>query len=72
MMAHGFLAMATSMSELAGTEAARFFDRDLSRWSSELALAFQQYLMLEEPGMLYKDWGVKPSYDIEGRNFKVT
>lgn len=65
-MAHEFLAMATSMSELAGTDVMRFFEKDLNRWSSELEFAFQQYLMLKETDMLYKDWGVKPSYDIEG------
>jgi hypothetical protein len=63
-MAHEFLAMATSMSELAGTDAMRFFEKDLSRWAWELELAFQQYIMLKETDMLYKDWGVKPTYDV--------
>jgi len=42
----------------------RFFEKDLDRWALELELAFQQYLMLKETDTLYKDWGVKPTYDV--------
>ncbi len=62
-MTHEFLALAGSLSELAGSEAMRLFQRDLDRWVWELELAFQQYLMLKETDVLYKDWGVKPQFD---------
>jgi hypothetical protein len=60
-MAHEFLALARKMSSIAGETAMHFFHKDLNRWAMDLELAFQQYVMLKETDMLYKDWGVKPT-----------
>jgi hypothetical protein len=61
-MAHEFLALAGTMSNIAGEAGMHFFHKDLNRWAMDLELAFQQYLMLKETDMLYKDWGVKPTF----------
>jgi len=62
-MAHEFLALAGSLSQLAGNDAIRLFQKDLDRWVYELELAYQQYSILKETNELYKDWGVKPAYN---------
>jgi hypothetical protein len=61
-MAHEFLALAGTASSITGEAAMHFFHKDLNRWAMDLELAFQQYLMLKETHMLYKDYGVKPTY----------
>ena len=61
-MAHEFLALAGTASSIAGESAMHLFYKDLNRWAMELELAFQQYLILKETDMLYKDYGVKPTY----------
>ena len=61
-MAHEFLAAAGNASMIAGETGMHFFYKDLNRWAMDLELAFQQYLMLKETDMLYKDWGVKPTF----------
>jgi len=72
-MAHEFLALAGTTSSIAGELGMHFFYKDLNRWSLDLELAFQQYLMLKENDMLYKDWGVKatfpyPKYEFPDEN----
>lgn len=62
MMAHEFLANANAMSSIAGGAALQLFQNDLDKWAMELELAFQEYLMLKETDMLYKDYGVEPTY----------
>ena len=61
-MAHEFLALAGKMSSIVGETGMHLFHKDLNRWAMDLELAFQQYLMLKETGVLYKDWGVKPTF----------
>jgi hypothetical protein len=61
-MAHEFLAVTGSLGELAGEAAMRLSEKQLNRWVFELELAFQQYLMLKEPNILYKDCGFKPQF----------
>ena len=62
-MAHDFLALAVTLSEIAGMDVMRLFQRDMDKSVLELELAFQQYLMLKETDVLYKDWGVKPTFN---------
>jgi hypothetical protein len=61
-MAHEFLANVEIMGHLGGIEGVQLLHRDLIKWAWELELAFQQYQMLKETGMLYKDYGIKPTY----------
>jgi hypothetical protein len=71
-MAHEFLALAGSLSNLAGEDVRHLFQRDLNKWVFELELAFQQYLMLKETDDLYKDWGFKPQFPQgDGRPFAL-
>lgn len=68
-MAHEFLALAGKTTSIVGETGMHLFHKDLNRWAMDLELAFQQYLILKETDMLYKDWGVKatfpfPKYDI--------
>ena len=60
-MAHEFLANMATVTNLAGIETIRLFERDLGKWAFELELAVQQYLMLKNADMLYQDYGVKPT-----------
>ncbi len=61
-MTHEFLALAGKTSSIVGEMGMHLFYKDLNRWATDLELAFQQYLILKETDMLYKDWGVKPTF----------
>ncbi len=64
-VAHELLANAGTMANLAGIEAIELFQRDFDKWTFELELAYQQYSMLKETDMLYRDYGVKASNPYE-------
>lgn len=61
-MAHDFLAVTSVLADLDDNFVA-LPARDLDKWTWELELAVQEYLMLKESGQLYRDWGVKPEWE---------